>query len=191
MGMMDKFLNAMKLNVDDEEYYDDEYYDDVDDYYGEEPVRQERAPRQSRVSRSSAASRDDRYDEPAPSSSAARGGARNSSKITPMRSGSRKLPSGTGGMEVCVIKPKSVDDAREICETLLEHRTVILNLEGLDLEIGQRIIDFTSGSCFAVSGSLQKVSNYIFIVTPHGVDISGDFQSLVSAFDVSSFQMDI
>lgn len=188
MGMMDKFLNAMKLNVDDEEYYDDEYYDDVDDYYGEEPVRQERAPRQSRFSRSSASARDDRYEETAPSSAAR--GSKNSTKITPMRS-SRKAPSGTGGMEVCVIKPKSVDDAREICETLLEHRTVILNLEGLDLEIGQRIIDFTSGSCFAVNGSLQKVSNYIFIATPNNVDISGDFQSLVSAFDVSSFQMDI
>lgn len=190
MGMMDKFLNAMKLNVDDEEYYDDEFYDDVDDYYGEEPVRQERAPRQSRFSRNSApAPQEDRYQEQS-SSSAARGSSRNSTKITPMRS-SRKAPSGMGGMEVCVIKPKSVDDAREICETLLEHRTVILNLEGLDLEIGQRIIDFTSGSCFAVNGSLQKVSNYIFIVTPENVDISGDFQSLVSAFDVSSFQMDI
>jgi cell division inhibitor SepF len=190
MGMMDKFLNAMKLNVDDEEYYDDEFYDDVDDYYGEEPVRQERPARTSRLSRSSAPAREDRFEDQTASSSAARGGSRSSSKITPMRS-NRKMPSGTGGMEVCVIKPKSVDDAREICETLLEHRTVILNLEGLDLEIGQRIIDFTSGSCFAVSGSLQKVSNYIFIVTPNNVDISGDFQSLVSAFDVSSFQMDI
>ena len=36
-------------------------------------------------------------------------------------------------MEVCVIKPTAVDDAREITETLLSGRTVILNLEGLDL----------------------------------------------------------
>ena len=38
-------------------------------------------------------------------------------------------------MEVCVIKPTSVDDAREITETLLSGRTVILNLEGLDLRL--------------------------------------------------------
>ena len=50
-------------------------------------------------------------------------------------------------MEVCVIKPNSVEDAREITETLLSGRTVILNLEGLDLEVAQRIIDFTSGVC--------------------------------------------
>ena len=45
--------------------------------------------------------------------------------------------------------------------------------EGLDVEIAQRIIDFTSGSCYAIGGNLQKVSNYIFIVTPKSVDISG------------------
>lgn len=94
-------------------------------------------------------------------------------------------------MEVCVIKPKTVDDAREIAETLLAGRTIVLNLEGIDLEVGQRLIDFTSGSCFAIGGNLQKISNYIFIVTPQAVDISGDIQSIVDAFDVSSIQMDI
>ena len=86
-------------------------------------------------------------------------------------------------MEVCVIKPTSVEDAREITETLLNGRTVVLNVEGLDVEIAQRIIDFTSGSTFAISGNLQKISNYIFIITPASVDISGDFLSLVDSFD--------
>lgn len=40
-------------------------------------------------------------------------------------------------MQVCVIKPTSVEDAREITETLLENRTVVLNVEGLDVEIAQ------------------------------------------------------
>ena len=57
-----------------------------------------------------------------------------------------------GNMEVCVVKPTSVDDSREITETLLAGRTVILNLEGMDLEIAQRIIDFISGAAFAISG---------------------------------------
>jgi cell division inhibitor SepF len=90
-------------------------------------------------------------------------------------------------MEVCVIKPTSVEDAREITETLLNGRTVVLNVEGLNVEIAQRIIDFTSGSCFAISGNLQKISNYIFIITPANVDISGDFQNLVDSFDTTGF----
>ena len=94
------------------------------------------------------------------------------------------------GMEVCVIKPTSVEDAREITETLLMNRTVVLNVEGLDVEIAQRIIDFTSGSCFAISGNLQKISNYIFIITPATVDISGDFQNIMDSFDISGIQTD-
>ena len=93
-------------------------------------------------------------------------------------------------MEVCVIKPTSVEDAREITETLLLNRTVVLNVEGLDVEIAQRIIDFTSGSCFAISGNLQKISNYIFIITPPNVDISGDFANIMDAFDVPPIQAD-
>ena len=62
-----------------------------------------------------------------------------------------------------------------------------MNVEGLDVEIAQRIIDFTSGSTFAISGNLQKISNYIFVVTPASVDISGDFLSLVDAFDTKGF----
>jgi len=83
-------------------------------------------------------------------------------------------------MEVCVIKPTSFEDSREITETLLSNRTVVLNFEGLDLDVAQRIIDFASGSCYAIGGNLQKVSGYIFLVTPKSVDISGDLQDLLS-----------
>ena len=48
--------------------------------------------------------------------------------------------------------------------------------------MAQRIIDFTSGAAFAISGNLQKISNYIFLVTPTDVDISGDLQDLLEYF---------
>ncbi len=88
-------------------------------------------------------------------------------------------------MEVCVIKPQNFDDAREITETLLKNRTIVMNLEGLDVDIAQRILDFTSGSCYAIDGNLQKISMYIFIITPASVDISGDFQNFLGGFDSS------
>ena len=94
-------------------------------------------------------------------------------------------------MEVCVIKPTTIEDEIEITETLLNGRTVVINMEGLSVDIAQRIIDFTSGSCFAIDGNLQKISNFIFIVTPAAVDISGDFQNIMDAFDSSSIQTDI
>jgi len=80
-----------------------------------------------------------------------------------------------------------MEDAREIADTLLDSCTVVLNLEGLDVELAQRIIDFTCGACYSLQGSLQKISNYIFILTPADVDISGDYQSILNgAFDIPS-----
>lgn len=88
-------------------------------------------------------------------------------------------------MEVCVIKPASMEDTREIADTLLAGCTVVLNLEGIDVDIAQRIIDFCCGACYCMSGSLQKVSSYIFILTPSSVEISGDIQDILSgAFDL-------
>lgn len=176
MGVMDKFLNYMKLNgEEDDEYYDDDYLDEED----EEPVP---APRRG----SSSKGRDmDDYEEERMPPPPAKSKSTPVNKITPIKqSASRR---NSGGMEVCVIKPTSVEDAREITETLLADRTVVLNLEGLDVDIAQRIIDFTSGSCYAISGNLQKISHYIFIITPSSVDISGDFQDIFN----DSFEMPI
>ncbi|MCD8046712.1 MAG: cell division protein SepF [Clostridiales bacterium] len=185
MGVMDKFLNAMRLNSDEDDYYDDEFYDEEDEEDYIPPRRFSHRDRRRQE------------DEPEdispvrePSKQPTVKPAQTSGKVTPMRP-SRRTQGGQSTMEVCVVKPTSVEDAREITETLLAGRIVVLNLEGLDLEIAQRIIDFTSGSCYAIAGNLQKISHYIFTVTPHNVDISGDFQNIVNAFDTSSLQTDI
>lgn len=161
MGVMDKFLNYMRLNEDDE-FYDDDYYDD-------EPIEEKPKKTVSMVKEEVETEEEKPIKKVTP-------------KVTPM---TRQTKRTGNGMEVCVIKPTSIEDAREITETLLANRTVVLNLEGLDVDIAQRIIDFTSGSCFAISGNLQKISHYIFIITPAIVDISGDFQEILSgSFDV-------
>jgi cell division inhibitor SepF len=182
MGVLDKFLDIMRLS-DDDDYEDDDFFDDdyEDDY--------EEKPKKGLFRRGKKDSYDDDYDDedydyepPAKSRS-----SRSNNKVTPMRQPSRR--SNGVSMEVCVIRPNSVEDAREITETLLNGRTVILNLEGMDLEIAQRIIDFTSGAAYAISGNLQKISNYIFLVTPTNVDISGDLQDLLNtSFDASSMR---
>ena len=159
MSVMDRFLNAMKLEGDDGGYYDGD-----DDGYYDSPS--ESTPRKT----VSFSGRDEASPAPEKQAPAA-------PRTMPVTKSRRSTTSS--GMEVCVIKPTSVEDGREITETLLGNRTVVLNLEGLDVDIAQRIIDFTSGSCFAISGNLQKISRYIFIITPPSVDISGDFQDIL------------
>lgn len=110
-----------------------------------------------------------------------------SSKVTPMR----KKGNSLSNMEVVVIKPASMEDTREIADSLHASHTVILNLEGVDVDVAQRIIDFCCGSTYMINGSIQKVSSYIFILTPDGVEISGDYQDILSgAFDLPSMRMD-
>ena len=173
MGVMDKFLNYMKLNdEEDEGFYDDDYLDDEEEV---EPVKKF-SPAKSRQQ----AQEDDEPEEKSKRSS--------QPKVTPIhRTVTKKMP-GTG-MEVCVIKPRSMEDTHEITETLQENCTVVLNMEGIDMDLAQRIIDFSSGSCYALHGGLLKISNYIFIITPKGVDISGDFQEvLTGAIGVPAYE---
>ena len=199
MSFLDKILNAMKLNDDyddDDDFLDDDVddyeerpkksffkksqsdsFDDIDDDFEEEPLARKslKQPVKTLKTVNSAKPKNN-------SSFSAQKSSVSSSKVSPIRT--RKT---ANDMSVCVVKPRNMEDAREITETLLANCTVVLNMEGLDLDLAQRIIDFTSGSCYAISGNLQKISNYIFIITPASVDVSGDFQDLLNgAFDIPS-----
>jgi len=169
MGVLDKFLDVIKLS--DDEYDDDDFFedDDFDDDYEEEKPKKGLFKREK-----PSYDMDEEEEEHEPK----RSGRANNNKVTPMRQPARR---SAPAMEVCVIKPNNMEDSREITETLLGGRTVILNLEGLDLEDAQRIIDFISGATFAIDGNLQKISNSIFLVTPANVDISGDLQDLLGS----------
>ena len=174
MGVLDRFLNAMKLN-DNDGFDDDDFLDDEMDDFEEEAPKKRFFKKQNEEDDLG----DLDMDEKVPSGKAK---TSNSGKISQMRTTKKSV----AGMEVCVIKPRSMEDTREITDTLLANCTVVLNMEGLDVDIAQRIIDFSSGSCYAIDGNLQKVSNFIFIITPSGVEVSGDFQEILNGVDMPS-----
>ena len=190
MSVLDKFLNVIKLN-DDEEFDEEEFYDE------EEEVRDDLTGAGGRMIRktkddaedsyftdrkSSGYDADDDDDVSFTDTKTVKRTASGRNKVAPIRKNRR---ADSGGMKVCVIRPHSMEDAREITDSLLTDCTVLLNLEGLELELAQRIIDFTAGSCYAIDGNLQKVSTYIFVITPASVYLTGDFQEILSdAFDV-------
>lgn len=171
MGVFDKFLDIMRLS--DEEDYEDDFFDEEEEGYQEKPAKNPFKKDKKEY---------DDFDVEEDAKNTPKSG----NKVTPMRQPAQRRASGSG-MEVCVVKPTMVDNAQDITTKLLEGRAVILNLEGLDLEIAQRIIDFTSGAAVAINGNLKRISTYIFLVTPTNVNISGDLQDLLnSSFDVPS-----
>ena len=159
MSVMDKLINAMKFNDDDEDYEDEDYDSTPAIDEDEEEDIPAPAPRPRK-----------RFGSAAPDRNESRSESGSVSRQV-------KKQYSEAGMEVCIIKPTSVNDAREVTDTLLSNSTVVLNLEGLDVEIAQRIIDFTSGSCYAVHGNVMKISHYIFVITPANVDVSGDIST--------------
>lgn len=83
--------------------------------------------------------------------------------------------------KVIVMQPESFNDAKDVCDHLKSKKPVVVNLGSVQKETAQRIIDFLSGSIYALDGNIQKVSNDIFIVAPHNVDIMGDFKEEITA----------
>lgn len=101
------------------------------------------------------------------------------SSARPSRPAPVRLNNRNTGRELNVIKPVHFEDSQDICDSLLEGRPVIVNLENFDLDMGQRIMDFVCGCLYSIDGKLHQISGYIFIVSPNDVDISGDYLALM------------
>ena len=77
-------------------------------------------------------------------------------------------------MKVVIMEPKSFDEAQSIADQLKNRRPVIVNLEAAEKSLAKRIVDFVSGTTYALNGSMQKVGNGIFLFVPNNVDIAGE-----------------
>ncbi len=86
-------------------------------------------------------------------------------------------------LRVIVAEPSDFEEAQAIAENLKNNLPVVINLEGTELEISKRLIDFISGAAFALNANYQKISNHIFIFTPNNIDIN----STITRDEVDAF----
>lgn len=183
-NILDRFLNSMKLYDDDDD--DDDYEDEEE--YGEEPERTSsrrhmfsRSRRDEQTERMETADEEPQRIDRSQRTASSRHSTGSGSRTSGSQSSNNvmSLRNSTGRMEVCMVKPKTLQDAREICDILISGRPVVINMEGVHVDLAQRIIDFASGACYSIQGNLQNISKYIFIVTPKTVGLSGDFYEMV------------
>jgi cell division inhibitor SepF len=73
---------------------------------------------------------------------------------------------------VHVVAPARFADAQEIGDRLKDDQPVIVNLQVVDRELARRMIDFCSGLAYALSGSMEKVADQVFLLTPSDVEVS-------------------
>ena len=174
-GMWQKTMVYLGLKDDEEGYEYD--YDELS--LDEEPAdaayeryeRPERVERPERAREPVAVVAQPRVravpvDEPAPVRDAA------TPQIRPMPATSAR---------VHVVEPHGFNDAQEVGDRLKADQPVIINLQGLSRDLQRRMIDFSSGLTYAVGGSMSRVADQVFLLTPSNVEVSQEEKERLQA----------
>ena len=147
-----------------EEDYDDEYDEEMDEY-DVEP--KETAPRTRRPSPFAASSQDSSSDLGTASGSTTSSGF-----------SGQVLNMNTGKQEVVLFHAKTFDDAARATNELRKKKAIILNMENVDKALTRRVVDFLSGSIYALDGSVKKIAQATYLFCPHNMDVVGDLENI-------------
>lgn len=83
--------------------------------------------------------------------------------------------------KVTITKPVDYEEATEICEALKNRRIVLVNTTVLELKIAQRLLDFISGSCYALGGELQQIERGVYLLSPSNVEVTNELKNELSS----------
>jgi cell division inhibitor SepF len=92
---------------------------------------------------------------------------------------SRRHRSGDSQVRVHLVLPRSFNDAQQIADKFKDNVPVILNLQNADSDLSKRLIDFASGLTYALDGSMQRVADKVFLLTPRDVEVSAEERARV------------
>lgn len=88
--------------------------------------------------------------------------------VVPLSSERRR----SNATEVGLFAPKTFADVTEIADALRARQVVIVNLQGADRTLLQRVVDFTSGVAYTIDGKIQKLADAIYLIVPAGVNVN-------------------
>jgi cell division inhibitor SepF len=164
----------VRLGLEDEwddEYYEDEYLDDdpgsSGDEYDEVPARSYAAgsPYGSGANPNSV-----RRVDRGPDLDRARSHGGGSLRSVP--TGGASVTTVSPQVKMHIVEPKSFAEVQSIADKFKEGSPVLLNLSNTKADLAKRFIDFASGLTYGLEGGLQKVSDKVFMLTPHNVDVT-------------------
>jgi cell division inhibitor SepF len=169
------------LGLGNDPYYEDEYGDPgYDDEYGEvgyddepeaapaeRPAVRPASPGRSAIRSVSPQRSNDEWEDdggvrvigtPAPEPAEPRGVV-------------RPLPTSA---KPFVVSPTGFNDVQQVADKFKRDQPVIVNLQGVDRDLSRRLIDFASGLCYGLEGDMERVADHVFLLTPHGAEVSDD-----------------
>lgn len=77
------------------------------------------------------------------------------------------------GNKMILLEPRAYSESQQIADYLKKRNTVVVNLKRVTPEQAKRIVDFLSGTLYAISGDMQKLGGGIFLCTPNNVNVEG------------------
>ena len=190
-SMWRRAMVYLGLQDDDELDYGGEYEPYGD--YGDHHLDDAREPRDDRDTRDD---REPAYREPA----AARAGRDvppdYAAPEPPPRPSGRENPSGVSvtrgpavvrtigpatAARVHIVEPQSFNDVQEVGDRLKANQPVILNLQAIAPELRRRLVDFSSGLAYATGGTMARVADRVYLLTPSNVEISQEEKDRLQA----------
>ena len=144
--------------------YSDEEYDEYEEETEEVEEEVETTSRRRRSPFAATAAEAEEYTAPAAPASTGFSG--------------QVLNMNSGKQEVVLFHAKTFDDAAKAADELRKKKAVILNMENVDKALTRRVVDFLSGSVYALDGSVKKVAQSTYLFCPHNMDVVGDLESM-------------
>ena len=80
---------------------------------------------------------------------------------------------GTAGSKMMLLEPRAYSESQQIADYLKTRNAVVVNLKRVTPDQAKRIVDFLSGTLYAIGGDLQKLGGGIFLCTPNNVNVEG------------------
>lgn len=160
-AIINKFMNLIGVGGQEAEEYDEneEYINDENEGFEDESVQ-------------------DIYEKPPVKQRRSFSDIERESQYSPRNMQTKVIPMNTGvsSSKMVITQPTCYDEVEGIGEYLKSRKSIIINLENVGKEDARRILDFLSGATFMVEGTIQRVSNLIYLITPKNVEIQNDLE---------------
>lgn len=97
--------------------------------------------------------------------------SRTAPKVVPLQGGK------SVNSKIALFEPKIYSDVKEIASQLLKNQAVIINFDHVDDDMARRIVDFLTGTVFAIDGEIERIGDEIFLCIPENYEVSGSTTS--------------
>ena len=170
MSILDNLKRFVQPYSDEDDYedYDDEEVDEAEEEEVTEP-----APRNRRPSPFATPAND----TPTPSTPTTPGGSEG------FKGHIVNMDSPSGKQDVVLFHAKSFDSAAKAADELRKKKAVILNMENVDKALTRRVVDFLSGSVYALDGNVKKIAQSTYLFCPHNMNVVGDLENVPVEID--------